>query len=134
MNMSDNARRSAFRTAVQGGEARGAAAIPVTTTRAQALSGAFRPLTRADNVPDAPSKSKNPEDKDPKDVTEKAKDTESFFEKEEKAKNEIEVEKAAGDGGDFEPMGGNENGWDANADATTPANNSTGAPKTPSGF
>jgi hypothetical protein len=131
--MSDNARRTAaFRTAAQGGEARGAAPV-VTATRAQALSGSFRPLKRADNLPDAASKTKNPDDKDPKDVT-KAKDEESFFEKEEKAKNEIEVEKAAGDGGDFKPMGGNENGFDANADATTPANNSTGAPKTPSGF
>jgi hypothetical protein len=44
--------------------------------------------------------------------------------------------KAAGDGGDFKPMGGNaKDPWDANADkGNTSAKNDTGAPNTPSGF
>lgn len=119
-----NARQAAFRSAVQGGQQARGAAGPVTT-RAQALSGVFGSLQRADNLPDSSSKaSKNPDTKKAKDDIEVEKDQDG---------TDVELQ-SAGSGGDFKPMGGKEDGFDANADATTPADNSTGAPETPSGF
>lgn len=154
--MSNNARQTALRAAAATAQPmRGAPAAP-TTTRAQA-HGVFRDLTRAASVTDVASKTKNPDSKKPADVM---KATDEVTEgkpgltganedndpggkddpgggkdtgKPNNKKNS-DVKNAAGDGGDFKPMHGDEHGYDANADADTPANNSTGEPKTPSGF
>jgi len=143
--MSNNARQTAFRAAAQTAAQRGAStAVP---TRAQA-HGVFRDVTRAatPDTSDTPSKgSKKPadvmagkpgltgenEDNDPggPDNPGGGKDTGKP-----NHKKNSDVKNAAGDGGDFKPMHGNEHGYDANANADTPANNSTGEPNTPSGF
>jgi|SRR6185437_14710460 hypothetical protein len=110
-----------------------AAAVAAEITRTQANAGVPGPFTRAPKKDDDSLFGKNKgtmdDDDDADDKpTKKALDGEQV---------ELGAAGSAGpDGGDFKSMPGSlADAFDDNADkGDTPANNSTGAPKTPSGF
>jgi hypothetical protein len=134
------------------GTFRPAAATPPTTRQnvtptSQRQAGSFRigALTRAQTLDraDDKSKSKNNDDKeslfaDDKEKISVKKDAATEDEKDKDKKDADEavgVQKSAGDADDFEPLHGDLtiDEDDSNANSTTPADNDTGVPSTPSG-
>jgi hypothetical protein len=107
--------------------ARGVPYAPAQTGR-----GVVDPrLTRQDAVRSAPVLRAEDDDK-PKDDDDK-KDDEDKVKEGLFGPDKKPVKKDAGDADDFEPLNGDLEGNNANADDDTPAPNSSGVPSTPSG-